>query len=167
MRIENFHSELKNQQLKVLQNLPNLLELQIVSDACNGEKLHFKEGSFPKLNLLKLQDLKHLSSLIIEKGALPSLENLHIGPCPHLKKEPNNIQQLKKLKYVMFYDMPSEFVESILQRSRLYRNIKVVFSYEIKEGNSRTFNLSDPDSLQAFLIGQSLTNIILSRGDNT
>ncbi|XP_031264075.1 disease resistance protein RPM1-like [Pistacia vera] len=48
-------SGLTDNPMRVLQALPNLLELRLW-DTCHDEQLHFKEGWFPELKILKLYD---------------------------------------------------------------------------------------------------------------
>lgn len=71
-------SRLSEDPLKIFENLPNLLELRIAYEAYNGEKLHFKEGGFTKLKELELRYLNQINILIVDKGALPLLEELSI-----------------------------------------------------------------------------------------
>ena len=113
VRLKIFWSRLKEDPLKALQNLPNLLELDLSMQAYSGEQLHFKTGGFPKLGDLCLRDLDGLNSLIIDEGALPRLETLMIGPSPKLKVVPFGIQHLRNLKRLDFYDMSKEFEESL------------------------------------------------------
>ncbi|KAJ7963555.1 Disease resistance protein [Quillaja saponaria] len=101
-----------------LEKLPNWIPqlhnlLGLTLDAYDGEQLHFEEGGFLKLNQLKLRDLKRLNSVIIDKGALPALQELELGPFPQMKEVPPGIQHLKKLDVLEFYDMPREFEKSI------------------------------------------------------
>ncbi|EXB89763.1 Disease resistance protein RPM1 [Morus notabilis] len=99
--------------LKVLGNLHELVQLEIVDDAFVGEQLHFREGVFPKLKVLRLHGLKWLSSLIIEEGALRALEKLVLGPSPQMKEVPTGIKHLRNLKLLQFFDMADEFVASV------------------------------------------------------
>jgi disease resistance protein RPM1 len=108
-----FWSKLSDDPLKAFQNLPNLLELTISNQAYIGEQLHFQKGGFPKLKILRLEDLNGLYSLMIDEGASPLLESLLIGPSPQLKEVPSGIQHLRNLKDLRFLDMPKEFEESL------------------------------------------------------
>ena len=93
--------------LKVLQRLPNLNVLWL-HGAYDGEELHFEGVSFQKLKQLVLTDLHNLRKLIIERGALPTLEELR------LETRQNDlsidIQRLRNLQLLECYDMPDEFV---------------------------------------------------------
>ncbi|XP_030932466.1 disease resistance protein RPM1-like [Quercus lobata] len=81
-------SRLMDDPLKVLQTLPNLMYLRLY-DGYEGEQLHIERGGFQNLMFLGLENLGGLNRLIIDKGALPLLESLRIGPCPQLKEVPN------------------------------------------------------------------------------
>jgi disease resistance protein RPM1 len=41
----------------------------------------------------------------IERGSLPGFEQLEIGPCPEMMEVPSEIQHLKSLKILDFYEM--------------------------------------------------------------
>ncbi|KAF3455489.1 hypothetical protein FNV43_RR00118 [Rhamnella rubrinervis] len=87
-----------NVPLEVLQNLPNLVVLIMASFAYVGEKLLFKHRMFQKLKHLQLELMSDLNSLVIGKGALPTLERLIISRCYNLTEVPRGIQRLRKLK---------------------------------------------------------------------
>ncbi|KAM2533259.1 hypothetical protein PS1_001773 [Malus domestica] len=40
---------------------------------------------------------------------MPLLQEFHIGPSPQLKEVPSGIHHLRKLRYLVFFDMPKEF----------------------------------------------------------
>ncbi|KAF3456664.1 hypothetical protein FNV43_RR01318 [Rhamnella rubrinervis] len=91
-------SRLEDDPLEVFQNLPNLVVLIMACGSYDGEKLHFKQGMFQKLKHLELNNLDKLNSLVIEEGALPTLEHLSISFCDNLKTVPGGIQHLRNLK---------------------------------------------------------------------
>ncbi|KAJ0102338.1 hypothetical protein Patl1_03862 [Pistacia atlantica] len=74
-------SGLTDDYISVLQGLPNLLELRL-DNTSPDEQLHFKEDWFPKLKVLYLTGFGRVESIIIDKGAMPNLEDLRIGHCP-------------------------------------------------------------------------------------
>ena len=112
VRLFLYWSKLMKDPLKVLQALPNLMNLALY-DGYKGEQLHIEGGGFQKLKFLQLFYLGGLNRLIIDEGALPLLEMLQIGPCPQLKEVPSGIHHLKSLKILKFFDMPTEFVISL------------------------------------------------------
>ncbi|RDY12364.1 Disease resistance protein RPM1, partial [Mucuna pruriens] len=106
-------SKLKDDPLRSLQNLPNLLQLGVMDKAYDGEMLHFQSGGFPKLKKLDLFGLNSVNSILIDSGALLSLEYFTITKIPHLNKVSSGIKSLDNLKVLDFVDMPTEFVGSI------------------------------------------------------
>ncbi|KAM3696075.1 hypothetical protein ACJW31_06G010800 [Castanea mollissima] len=105
-------TKLREDPLKVLQALPNLMRLWL-HDGYGGEQLHIEGGGFQKLKFLGLRKLGGLNTLIIDGGALPLLEILVIGECPQLKEVPSGIHHLKSLKDLDFQEMPTELVLSL------------------------------------------------------
>ncbi|PNX75645.1 NBS-containing resistance-like protein [Trifolium pratense] len=106
-------SKLKDDPLMSLKSLPNLLKLCILDNAYDGEILHFQNGGFLKLKKLNISRLNRVNSIIIENGALLSLENILMNKIPQVKEVPSGIKHLDNLKDIYFTDMPAEFSESI------------------------------------------------------
>ncbi|WJX30563.1 hypothetical protein P8452_19087 [Trifolium repens] len=106
-------SNLKNDPLQSLKNLPNLLRFSLWDDAYDGEILHFQNEGFLKLKRLDLSRLNRVNYILIDRGTLPSLEYLTMGGIPQLKEVPSGIMHLDNLKVINFTEMPAEFVESI------------------------------------------------------
>ncbi|KAF7150565.1 hypothetical protein RHSIM_Rhsim02G0078800 [Rhododendron simsii] len=96
--------------IKALQALPNLLKLEFFN-GYNGEQLYFDVGAFPKLKSLYLRGLEGLNSLVIEEGGLPVLKKLQIVCCPQLKEVPSGIRNLRELKSLIFWDVPTKFLD--------------------------------------------------------
>jgi disease resistance protein RPM1 len=82
-------------------------------DAFAGESLHFQVGVFPKLKELDLTRSNKLSSITIDKEALPVLDDFKFNNNPLLKVVPQDLKHLENLQYLRFIDMPPELVESI------------------------------------------------------
>ncbi|PNX78596.1 disease resistance protein rpm1-like, partial [Trifolium pratense] len=88
-------SKLTEDLMESLQSLQHsLLILSIGDDAYQGSHLHFQNGWFQKLKELYVAlGLGHGDiNIVIDKGALPSLQKLHLE-----KNIPTGIQHLKKL----------------------------------------------------------------------
>ncbi|TKY49770.1 Disease resistance protein RPM1 [Spatholobus suberectus] len=106
-------SNLEDDPLDSLKDLPNLLRLNMWDNAYAGESLHFKEGGFPKLKELDLTRLSKLNSLFIDKGALLGLEHFRFKDIPQIKVVPHDLKHLENLQFLGFADMPTELVASI------------------------------------------------------
>ncbi|KAF3455918.1 hypothetical protein FNV43_RR00561 [Rhamnella rubrinervis] len=106
-------SKLRDDPLEILKSQHKLVELHIEDNGYDGKKLQFEDGVFPRLKTLRLRNLSGLNSIIIEKGALSNLEQLYLGPSPHLKEVPIGICHLKTLKDLKVFEMPDEFLEGM------------------------------------------------------
>jgi disease resistance protein RPM1 len=147
-----FFSSFEEDPLPSVQALPNLIILSL-THSYNGEQLHFKEGGFQKLNRLTLREMKKLKMVEIERGSLPGLEQLEIGPCPEMMEVPSGIQHLKSLKILDFYEMQGDFVLRMQPNgSEDYWKVKKVtticFSYNIKGKRYKKYRLGDSDLLE-------------------
>jgi disease resistance protein RPM1 len=91
-----FFSTLEEDILPCVQVFPNLITLSL-KHAFEGEQLHFEEDGFRNLKRLTLREMKKLKTVEIDRGSLPSLEKLEIGPCPQMKEVPSGIQYLESL----------------------------------------------------------------------
>ncbi|XP_048134099.1 disease resistance protein RPM1-like [Rhodamnia argentea] len=111
-------SRLKSSPLIALQNLPNLVELGLVS-AFDGETLAFGDGGFPKLKKLHFEDLENLSFVLMNGQAMPCLESLSIVGCRHLDWQSLLvvIRSLASLKDLEFFGMPEEFALAFYPQS--------------------------------------------------
>ncbi|XP_017982361.1 PREDICTED: disease resistance protein RPM1 [Theobroma cacao] len=145
-RVSLFWSKLLEDPLKVLELLPNLLDLWLYG-GYDGDQLHFKEGHFEKLKVLGLRCLNGLTTLEIEKGALPSFQGLAIGGSPQLKEVPCGISCMDNLKSLEFWDMPIEFKERTLptkgQDHWKVNHIPNVFFIYSRGIMSKSYKLSD------------------------
>lgn len=132
VKLRIFWSRLRDDPLKALKNLPNLLELGLSYKAYDGVQLHFAEGGFQKLKLLKLRHLKVLNSLIIDNGVMPLLQELQLGPSPRLKEVPSGIHHLRNLRTLIFVDMPEAFRHGVDGQHYwvVERVADVLFSYK-------------------------------------
>ncbi|XP_071921901.1 disease resistance protein RPM1 [Coffea arabica] len=126
-----------NNPINSLQDLPNLLELQLL-DAYNGEQLDFNAGKFQKLKILELELLPQLKMVIMERNSLPCLQKLIIRRCGQLRHIPVGIDDLSQLKEIHLYDMPRNFV-SMLEKNggslyQLVHHVPLIRSYDAQNG---------------------------------
>ncbi|XP_075642517.1 disease resistance protein RPM1-like [Castanea sativa] len=105
-------SQLRDDPLEYLQNLPNLVHLEFLQ-VYEGETLHFNAGGFQRLKVLSLDKLDGLKMVIVEKGAMSFLEKLILQRCKLLHSLPSGIEHLSKLKSLEFYDMPNELIMTL------------------------------------------------------
>ncbi|KAM4085096.1 hypothetical protein ACJW30_10G000700 [Castanea mollissima] len=105
-------SQLRDDPLEYLQNLPNLVHLEFLK-VYEGETLHFNAGGFQRLKVLSLDKLDGLKMVIVEKGAMSFLEKLILQRCKLLHSLPSGIEHLSKLKSLEFYDMPNELIMTL------------------------------------------------------
>ncbi|KAH1054093.1 hypothetical protein GLYMA_08G317400v4 [Glycine max] len=97
--------------LPLLKDLPNLTHLKI-DVAYKGDVLQFANRGFPNLKQILLLDLFELKSIVIEDGALPSLEKLVLKRIDELTEVPRGIDKLPKLKVFHCFGMSDEFKEN-------------------------------------------------------
>ena len=105
-------SQLRDDPLEFLQDLPNLVHLEFLQ-VYEGETLHFNAGGFQRLKVLSLDQMDGLKMVIVEKGAMSSLEKLILQRCKLLHSLPSGIKHLSKLKSLEFYDMPNELIMTL------------------------------------------------------
>ncbi|KAG4399892.1 hypothetical protein GLYMA_08G319300v4 [Glycine max] len=105
-------TQLTHDPLPLLKDLPILTHLCIHHIAYDGEVLQFPNRGFPNLKQILLLHLFPLKSIVIEDGALPSLEKLKLKFIPRLTEVPRGIDKLPKLKVFHCVDMSDEFKES-------------------------------------------------------
>ncbi|KAG4377313.1 hypothetical protein AAZX31_18G079500 [Glycine max] len=106
-------SRLTNDALKSLKNMPRLMYLCFAHNAYEGETLHFQCGGFQKLKLLFLAYLDKLKCILIDRGALCSVEKISLADLSQLKTVPSGIQHLEKLKDLIIHSMPTELEQRI------------------------------------------------------
>jgi disease resistance protein RPM1 len=99
-------SQLTDDPIKYLENMPNLLSLSIIDNVYEGESLHFHDGGFQKLKELYIKEFPNLNSIIIDKGALHVLKKFELSSIPNLKTVPVGIQNLEKLEVLNVWDVP-------------------------------------------------------------
>ncbi|KAF3439289.1 hypothetical protein FNV43_RR17565 [Rhamnella rubrinervis] len=133
-------SELEYDPIETLKFLNNLVELRFGNNTYQGEQLRFEKGVFPKLKILDLTASFVVKTLIIEEGALANLEKLYIGPCsPHMEEVPSGIHHLKNLKFLIFFDLPEELVDTIRpqgEHRRIVEHVPLIIVRYMFEGQS-------------------------------
>nr|DAD42896.1 TPA_asm: hypothetical protein HUJ06_001126 [Nelumbo nucifera] len=112
VRIRLKWSKLKDNPIEALQDLPSLMELQLLDAYC-GDKLDFMQKKFKKLKILEFEQLCQLRTVILYKGTLPNLQKLVIRCCPMLRAVPRGIDNLTQLKELELQDMDDTFIKGI------------------------------------------------------
>ncbi|XP_059639125.1 disease resistance protein RPM1-like [Cornus florida] len=105
-------SELTNDPLQSLGDLPNLVHIEL-HRAYQGTQLCFRGGGFRNLNTLKLSELNKLERVEVEPGAVAELENLFIIDCGAVKDVPSGIEGLRKLKLFEFCGVSHKVANSL------------------------------------------------------
>ncbi|GFZ06070.1 hypothetical protein Acr_18g0002400 [Actinidia rufa] len=141
VRIRLKWSRLTHDPIPILQDLPNLLELQLL-DAYTGSWLNFNAGKFQTLKILEFELLEQLEIVILKSGSMPGLQKLIIRRCDNLKQVPVGIENLTHLKELDLYDKPHFFVNP-LQKSggelrHLVCRIPKIHSYSRNREGSTT-----------------------------
>jgi len=106
--------------------------------AYDGKLLHFKAGWFPKLNKLNIVELAQLDSLVVEEGALPTIQELNLIYCPELKMLPEGIEHLTKLKKLHLEQMPEEFIRRLRDDANLHQaKVRHIPTIKLVSGQNR------------------------------
>ncbi|XP_052311532.1 disease resistance protein RPM1-like isoform X2 [Populus trichocarpa] len=138
-------SKLSEDPLLSLQYLPNLVHLEFVQ-VYNGEILCFQAKGFQRLKFLGLNKLDRLRIIIVERGAMPSLEKMIVQSCKSLRRVPSGIEHLSTLKVLEFFNMPKELVMTLHPNGEDGDYLKVahvpdVYSTYWNNGNWDIFSL--------------------------
>ncbi|KAL4598687.1 hypothetical protein ACB092_11G076000 [Castanea dentata] len=104
-------SYLQDDMVSSLHRLSALVLLEL-SKAYNGKILHFKAKWFP-INKLKIVELTQLDSLVVEEGALPTIQELNLIRCLELKALPQGVEHLINLQKLYLEEMPEEFIQML------------------------------------------------------
>ncbi|GFY84752.1 hypothetical protein Acr_03g0015260 [Actinidia rufa] len=86
-------TQLLEDPMEVLGQLPNLQALKLKNAAYSGHALHCGRNVFPKLQVLKLVNLA-IRSWTIAQGAMPSLRRIVINRCGHLEGLPSALGEM-------------------------------------------------------------------------
>ncbi|KAK3017637.1 hypothetical protein RJ639_003229 [Escallonia herrerae] len=104
-------SRLSEDLLQHIQSLANLGQLEL-TNVYAGDRLWFSTG-FRKLTRLYLRNLPNLKEIIIEKGVMPGLQQMHLGNCKELKMLPRGIENLSSLAKVDLLLLSDELIDRI------------------------------------------------------
>ncbi|KAJ1405857.1 Virus X resistance protein-like, coiled-coil domain [Sesbania bispinosa] len=136
-------SNLADDPLKSLQNMPILLSLDIWYHGYTGKSMHFQYGGFKKLKRLHLKRLENLNSIIIDGGTLQYLEMFFLSEILQLKIL-TGIQHLKKLEHLLIDRMPPNIEQSITLHAQGHQIIKHVPLIQIENYYERiTYRLGE------------------------
>ncbi|CAA3005633.1 disease resistance RPM1-like [Olea europaea subsp. europaea] len=105
-------SQLQDDPLQYLQDLPSLVRLEIF-DGYVGEELCFKAGKFLSLQKLYLDKFEPLKQVIIEEGAMPNLRRIKIQRCKYLESVPYGIECLTKMEVLKLFYMSPQFIDKL------------------------------------------------------
>ena len=86
-------TQLLEDPMEVLGQLPNLQVLKLKNAAYSGHKLHCGRNVFPKLQVLKLVNLA-IREWTIAQGTMPSLRSVVINRCGHLEGLPSALREM-------------------------------------------------------------------------
>ncbi|XP_027118892.1 putative disease resistance protein At1g50180 [Coffea arabica] len=103
-------SELDQDPMPTLENLPNLRILVLEVEAYLGKKLHCSDTGFPELRSLKLSKLYNLEEWEVDEGALQKLSTLEVSMCRRIKKLPQGLQSIITLRRLKVSMMPQQFL---------------------------------------------------------
>ncbi|KAF8394123.1 hypothetical protein HHK36_020328 [Tetracentron sinense] len=134
---------LRDDSLKVLQYLPNLVMLSL-DRAYDVEELCFKAGGFQTLRILVLNDFGRLNMVKVEEGAMPHVETLFISKNKMLKEAPLGIHFLTNLKKLYLYEMPNEFKMSLNANEKVGDYLEVSHIPFVLFGYYRDGHRGDP-----------------------
>ncbi|XP_054817809.1 disease resistance protein RPM1-like [Prosopis cineraria] len=120
-------------------DLTELVDLSLLRKY-EGKELHFRAEWFKKLKVLTLQAMNKLKMIGIEKGAMPLLEDLHLGFFPKMIRMPDDVKKLNALKSIYLAGMTDKFRERMMKKRFLY--IPQLINGDSQEGWSQSPYLS-------------------------
>ncbi|CAL8075785.1 unnamed protein product [Prunus armeniaca] len=126
---------LKEDQMGILEKLPNLTNLKLFKNAFNGNTkiLVFSKGGFPSLQFLLVFSMDKVTVWRIEEGAMPRLCRLKIGYCSGLTTLPDGLRYLTNLKELTIIGMRRELHSRIQEDGEDFYKIQHVPSLVIEE----------------------------------
>ncbi|GAB4846644.1 hypothetical protein Ancab_025650 [Ancistrocladus abbreviatus] len=101
-------TEIKSVPMPVLEKLPCLSHLKLLSKSYIGKEMICSTGGFPSLVNLELSS-SNIEDRIVEQGAMPSLVHLKICNYRSLKMIPHGLKYVIGLQQVNIENMPKSF----------------------------------------------------------
>ncbi|XXG72443.1 hypothetical protein AAC387_Pa07g1538 [Persea americana] len=130
-------SRLQEDLLSPIGLLPSLESL-ILWKAYDGQQLWFLDGCFRRLKYLYLRKLKHLNHVTIERGAMPSIQEIYLYDWGKLKTLPRGIEHLSGLQRLRLREMPEELIERLRadksQERKRVQHIPIIINVIWREG---------------------------------
>ncbi|PRQ39803.1 putative P-loop containing nucleoside triphosphate hydrolase, leucine-rich repeat domain, L [Rosa chinensis] len=139
-KITLVHCDLKDNQMAVLEKLPNLKTLCLMEETFeykNTKTLVFSKGGFPHLECLSLICIREAEDLEVEEGAMPRLRRLYITRCRKLKTIPDGLRYVTSLKKLTVA-MPRSFVSRLQVGGEDYYKIEHVPSVVLTRKSNRS-----------------------------
>ncbi|KAL0459008.1 UNVERIFIED_CONTAM: putative disease resistance RPP13-like protein 2 [Sesamum latifolium] len=106
-------SQLDEDPMPVLGQLPSLTVLRLLANSYLGEKIVCPRGTFEGLEVLKLWMLKDLKKWELEEGAMKKLKELNIRCCSKLENIPSRLLQQGTFKDLILTNMPEKFKQTV------------------------------------------------------
>ncbi|KAF8394044.1 hypothetical protein HHK36_020246 [Tetracentron sinense] len=106
-------SQLEQDQMAILENLPRLKILLLGSNSFIGKEMVCSTRGFPQLKLLTLSFLRELEEWRVEEGAMPSLRHLEIHYCEKLRMVPEGLKFVTTLLELKIKRMPENFKDRL------------------------------------------------------
>lgn len=97
-KIKLLRTGLKQEDIEVIGNLPNLILLGLWEESFGEESLSSGKCKFQNLKLLAIEGLKNVKTIHIEYGALTALEKLRVRKCLQLCNSEQGLSNMKNLQ---------------------------------------------------------------------
>ncbi|XP_037424985.1 disease resistance protein RPM1-like [Triticum dicoccoides] len=105
-------SKLYEDSFACLMGLHGLVKL-VLGKAYDGEELHFRATSLPKLKALGIWGAPNLNRVAIEQGAMKNIVDLILRDCPVLDDLPHGIEHLRTLEYLELHNISEELTRKL------------------------------------------------------
>ncbi|XVE80034.1 hypothetical protein DITRI_Ditri14bG0106300 [Diplodiscus trichospermus] len=116
VKVTLMKTDLIADKLGMVENLPHLLVLKLLTKSIRGPKLELRRSSFPQLRFLFMEDIV-IRTWKMEDGAMKSLEQLTISRCHELETLPKQLWYLNTLRQVKV-NSPSPPLKRMLEQLR-------------------------------------------------